>query len=380
MQSEVGAAVINGNAQLCVALKGLNELDETAGVAQFLAEAGGWAQRLLECEAACVMLVSLDGPDGALVRASEFVNADGAAAAGRHQLMTISACSAGAGGGSAGDRGLVTWAARINRSRRWSARAGVGGPGGSALMQSVKTKSQGSSTFVPEIDLIGLKVGGGGSKVPPRLSCVMCAPWPLPADTFFRASVADAGEVKSSFGRGARKGGSGEGRGATAQKAQERLSLVVVAVNKSGRASSERPSSSGSSQGGFNEADVALAEQCARHLAVRCSLHAARARQEKEADHGAAVAKAAFDLHSAPDPFEVASRAAHACRLMLTRGGHAPEDISVRFLAARPQSVGGGAGVTLAWQPAAGGVLAKVSGEHYGCGVKISMENRENGS
>jgi hypothetical protein len=47
--------------EACLTLEGLNELDETSGVAHFLAEAGRWAQKTLECEAACVMLVSLDG-------------------------------------------------------------------------------------------------------------------------------------------------------------------------------------------------------------------------------------------------------------------------------------------------------------------------------
>jgi hypothetical protein len=219
---------------------------------------------------------------------------------GAYRLLTRSASSIVSGTaaeGSAADRGLATWAARINRCRAWHAGRGGRGPGGqqggvvSSIAPSSRSAKQSSSTFVPDIDLLGLQVGRG-TAVPERLVSVLCAPWALPPGTFFQTSEAEAGEVAAGAGF------VGQSLSPTRVR-KERLSLVVVAVNRQGGGRSLRPSSEGGGGGGgggslgvFNDNDMSLAQQCARHLALRCAMQAARARHAKESQAQAAVADA----------------------------------------------------------------------------------------
>ena len=65
------------NSKLARVLAKLNALDETRGLAHFMEMAGVWVQKVLKCQSACVMLVSVGGPNGPLVRASEAGDGEG---------------------------------------------------------------------------------------------------------------------------------------------------------------------------------------------------------------------------------------------------------------------------------------------------------------
>ena len=114
--------------------------------------------------------------------------------------------------------------------------------------------------LVPEIDLLGLQVGGGGGQVPERVTSVLCAPRELEVGTFF-SMPGDEAPLSSSRSPHHRRGA-------------ERLSLVLVAVNKHGRAASARGEGEGDGRGwaaGLSDVDGDLAMQCAQLLALRCA-------------------------------------------------------------------------------------------------------------
>jgi hypothetical protein len=365
-------------------LEALARLDGTTGLPFFLREAGIWAHKMLNCQAAHVMLVSM-GADGVLVIASEAVDhAKGRgtmAAANGYRLVTVAAEGLEESGGVG--EALAVVAARGRRCRRLH---------GLALKEGMK-RGEGAGwgrqerkgpQLLPEIDLLGLQ--GGGEGVDGLLTSVMCAPWELEVDAFFRVPEGVVGERKGRRDRKMHESPMAQGL------APERLALVVVGVNKCrgqhgqrGGGGSAGPK--GGERGGaveapsFSEEDERAALQCARLLATRCQEQAKLARKQTMAELDAAVAGAALDIHAAPGPFDASQRATKSCLTMLINCGHLSSDISVRFLSRAPAAAassffkndGGGerdgssspslgsTGGKLLWQPSAGGVAAEVS-------------------
>jgi hypothetical protein len=170
-------------------LESLARLDGTTGLPLFLREAGIWAHKMLNCQAAHVMIVSM-GADGVFVRASEAVDrARGRgtmAAANGYRLVTVAAEGLEESGG--GGEALAVVAARGRRSRRLHGLAlkegmkrEVGGKEGAGWGRQER---RGRSSCLRLTYWVWRGEGGGG-EVSGILTSVMCAPWELEVDAFF---------------------------------------------------------------------------------------------------------------------------------------------------------------------------------------------------
>ena len=142
-------------------LKAMTALDAAKGLADFLLCAGAWAKTLLQCEAASVVLVTLGGADEAVLRVG--VPAEGG---GGGRVVAYPATGAG--------RGLTIVAARVGHSRCLNPDVLAAGQVGAA----------GCGGFVPEVDCLALRRQGGRGwgedGEPPRVTSIVCSPWPLP--------------------------------------------------------------------------------------------------------------------------------------------------------------------------------------------------------
>ena len=216
----------------------LSKIDATSSLAEFLVQGGKCAQQLLKCEAAFVMLVSLGGSDAPIVRVGESVQEE----AGKERYRIVAASAADEEEEEEERRrmgkGLAVLAARSSRCRKVGSQALGNGKWGVWAR-----KGSQASVLAPEIDLMGLQGGAGRTGRPESVSSVLCAPWPLDVDLFYRSNR-DSVLEQNELGRGG-AGGKGASRArreaaqnedrtrlSASENGVERLALVVVAVNR----------------------------------------------------------------------------------------------------------------------------------------------------